>query len=214
MNTQPLTDLAVFSDRPAIEVCSRSDQPAVAQNIMSEQYKAHQLRCPSGEVDFDFLHVGSPVPVGSFNVLRYGADVEIDPGTFKDFFMLEMPVSGGAHVRQAGVRVESNRDTALFLSPDQRIHSVWSRGAIQLMLKIKRSELVTRWQARMGDPLAELPEVAATVDLTAAAGWRIRQLMHLLYEELVRDLRFDSHSVTQTPLAAAVIDSLFEYWSI
>ncbi|WP_169054195.1 AraC family transcriptional regulator [Nitratireductor sp. XY-223] len=213
MGDQPLTNLDFFDGGPGAGACFRSDQPAVAQNIMSERYKSHHLTCLAGDLDFDFFHVGAEVPVGSFNVLRYGSHVEIDPGAFKDFFMLEMPVAGGARVQQGGMHLGSSYDTALFLSPDQRIHSVWARGTTQLMLKIKRSELITRWQQRLDNPVAELPEVSPEIDLNRPAGWRIRRLMHLLYEELERSLRLDNGSVAQTPLAAAVIDNVFEYWA-
>lgn len=213
MDNQPITDLMTFAQHPAIGACSKSNQPAVAQNIMTERYKRHRLRCLSDDRDFDFLHVGTEVPVGTFNILRYGSDVEIDAGTFKDFFMLEMPVSGGAHVQQGGTHIRSDMKTALFLSPDQRIHSFWAKGTTQLMLKIKRSELITRWQGRQCDPMARLPDMPPTIDLTNAAGWRIRQLMHLLYEEIARNLQAGDQSVNRTPLAAAIIDSLFEYWS-
>jgi len=155
------------------------------------------------------------VPIGTFNVLKYGAAVEITPEPFEDFFMLEMPLYAGVDIEAEGRdSLHSNSDTALFLPPHVRFASVWRTDSLQLMLQVHKQEVLRRWQELTGDPTSHLPRVQPEINLKTPEGWRIRQLLLLLREELNQSLEHGHEAVSRSPLASAVIDATLTYFRI
>jgi AraC-like DNA-binding protein len=74
----------------------------------------------------------------SLNYLTYGAEVEIDPGAFTSFYMLEIPLSGRTQLKYCGNYIENTPVSAVLISPDERVESVWSEDCGQQMVKISR----------------------------------------------------------------------------
>lgn len=184
-----------------------------ARELLSRKYRPHGLRSLSATKRFDFVHVSASVPVGSFNMLRYGAKVEITPETFDDFFMLEMPIRGGASLESIGRKsVQSSNRKALFLPPHARFSSVWEEGTLQLMLQIRKEVVLERWQMMCGDATLQLPKAFPEIDLETPEGWRIKQLLLLISEELRNSAAVPNNSLSDTPLAAAAVDATLAYF--
>ena len=78
--------------------------------------------------DFDFLHASARLSGCSFNILRYGAGVAIDPGDFDEFYMLEIPLAGGVELHFDDRVCVSNREHGLIISPGRPLTSVWQPG--------------------------------------------------------------------------------------
>lgn len=190
----------------------RSQDPHRALARLNSDYVRHGLQAdPKG---FDFVHMSARIPQGSFNILRYGAAVEIRPDPFADFYMLEMPLSGGVDLAgegPGGVTASSGKDVALLIPPDLRFTSVWRPGTVQVMLKLRASEVLSRWQARLGDPTAGLPEAPPAIDLTSPQGWRIREMLGLLRAEAMRAAEQNIDLLSTTPLSGALLDTVVAY---
>jgi AraC-like DNA-binding protein len=192
----------------------RTRTAADARDLLSTRYKPHKMRTLD-ETAFDFMHMSASVPVGSFNILRYGSAVEIKPEPFGDFFMLEMPVKAGVDIEESGSAFgHSNKDTALFLAPDLRIASTWRADCTQLMLKISDTEGLSRRRTLTGDDTAALPRMSPRMDLRTIEGWRVSQLMLLLREELERAIQAKSNTLAQTPMAGAVVNAVLDYYRV
>lgn len=190
----------------------RSRDPEGARDALSRAYKPHEMACADGARGFDFLHMSARIPQGSFNILRYGAEVQISPGSLGDFYMLELPLSGGVTLSgERGPIARSGPDTALFIPPGLQFTSVWSTGCVQMMLKLRSSEVLARWQAALGDPAAGLPQAQPEIDLTTPQGWRVRQMMALLKSEAERAVSGQADLLSETPLAGAVLDTVIAY---
>lgn len=190
----------------------RSRDAGEARALMSDRFKPHRMRRLGGRAGFDFAHMSAAVPEGSFNILRYGGAVQIEPDPFGDFFMLEMPVHAGVDLEpERGDTCVSNGHTALFLGPSLRFRSVWRPGCVQLMLKLRNDAVLSRWQAAVGDPTAALPDVPPSLDLTTTEGWRIQQMMHLLQQEFERAVAERNDTLARSPLASATLDAVFAY---
>ena len=182
--------------------------------LLSTRYKAHKMR-RLDDTAFDFLYMSASVPVGSFNILRYGSAVEIEPEPFDDFFMLEMLIESGVDIEISGsASGHSNTDTALFLPPDLRFASTWRAGCTQLMLKISNADVLSRWRTLIGDEMAALPRMTPTIDLRTVEGWRVSQLMFLLRQELERTVVARNNTLAQTPLAGATVDAVLVYYRV
>lgn len=193
-------------------VVMSSTDPSVACKLLNDRYKQHQMRVLSLK-SFDFSHVSSEVPGGTFNFLKYGSAVEIQPEPFNDFFMLEMPLAAGVHIESENrPSVKSDPETALLLPPHVRFSSVWKDGCQQLMLKIENSEILRRWQFLTGDPEAQLPKVHPEIDLTTPEGWRIKELLKLMRYELQLSLSSGQNRMISSSLPGATIDAVLGYY--
>jgi AraC-like DNA-binding protein len=74
----------------------------------------------------------------SLNRLKYGADVDIEPGPLDDFYLIQMPLSGHARITCGNQQVESDTDVASVLSPSDSTVMHWSADCDQLMVRIDR----------------------------------------------------------------------------
>ncbi len=184
-----------------------------ACELMSKRYKPHGLRRLSDTDGVEFVHVTAPVPIGSFNVLQYGAKVEVTPEPFDDFFMLEMPLRGGASLESQGRRTaQSSTDRALFVPPHARFRSEWAQGTLQLMLQIRKEVVLERWQMLCGDATRQLPKIFPEIELSTPEGWRVRKLLMLLSDEMKEAVATGADTLAETPLAAATVDAALAYF--
>ena len=184
----------------------------VAREWLNTHYSPHELTYASGISDFNFLHVSAPIREGTANLLRYGSRVDIAPEPFADFYMLEMPLAGGADITMnAGKTCSSSQDCALFLPPHTPLSSCWRTGTLQFMLKLEARQVQKRWRELVRDPLARLPSLSPVISFESAEGWRVQQSMMLLCREFERSAQFNQPALTKSPLSAAVIDSVLEY---
>ncbi len=74
----------------------------------------------------------------SLNRLKYGADVDIEPGPLDDFYLIQMPLSGHALITSGDQQVASDLEVASVLSPLDSTVMRWSADCDQLMVRIDR----------------------------------------------------------------------------
>ncbi len=190
----------------------RTTDPGRAKDWLAERYTDHKLHCCNGSASFDFGHMATGMRFGSANFLQYGTEVEIRSGSFPDFYMLEMPLSGGVHLSIDGVGDwSSSRNHALFIAPGRPLTSVWRPNTRQFMLKLDAHEIQTRWQQLTNDPAAVLPATPPLIEFSTDEGWRVQQLLKLFKAEFERGHQAGSLSLHASPLPGAVIDSVLAY---
>ena len=176
--------------------------------MLCERYKNHDLDLVGNHGDFAFFHANAPVGIGSFNILRYGAGVRIDPGDFGDFYMLEMPLSGGVDLDMGKVRYRSRPNSALIISPGRRLISFWHPGTVQLMLKIDRAQMLRRWNLLTGSATGSPPVFETELRMDTPAGWRIGRLLQLLTEEFAEGATRPEWDIGKSPLPLSIIDAM------
>jgi AraC-like DNA-binding protein len=103
--------------------------------------------------DFHAMHNCAVFDGFSVSYVAYGGSVSIDPGCLDRFFLLQLPVRGGALVRTGGREVESIPGAvASVLSPTLPTRMIWQDHCAQLILLVDRQRLEQRAAA-----LAEKP---------------------------------------------------------
>jgi AraC-like DNA-binding protein len=100
------------------------------------------------------------VPFGGLSLSRlsYGAAVQISPVQLKNFFLVTMPLWGGATMQTAGKSVDAHPELAAVLNPFDEIRMSWTPDHEQVILKISRSLLEQTLAGYLGQSL-ELPLV-------------------------------------------------------
>ncbi|PKF80073.1 transcriptional regulator [Vibrio sp. vnigr-6D03] len=118
----------LFSSGNVTEVCD-----AVGQVM-----KSHSLSVKEDRTKLDarmhFLQLGEI----SVSRLHYGASVDIEPGAMKEFFLVQMPLSGRAVIESPHSVVDSTTNLASVLSPDDSVSMQWKPNVDQLMIKIPK----------------------------------------------------------------------------
>lgn len=141
------------------------------RTLVGQVMKPHQLRSVSGRarVDARMHHVG----LGEVSVSRlcYGADVEIDPGALTDFFLIMMPLRGGAQTQHGKDLVEAVQGQGTVACADQPLHMRWSADCDQLMVRIARPFMERMLSAQLGRPLSHPLRFAPQINLARSQAW-------------------------------------------
>lgn len=126
-----------------------------AREFVARIFCPHELS-PLGGGRLDACHHSALVHRhASINYVQYGAAVRIEPGYLSDFFLLQMPVRGGASVRCGGQTIESHPLMGSFPSPTEPLSMRWAEDSPQLIVKLDRRALSARLEALLQAPLRE-----------------------------------------------------------
>lgn len=110
-----------------------------ARDEVAATFCPHGLSLTRPDARLDMVHnaavIGEDVVL---NYLRYGDEVRITPGTFQEFFLVQVPLAGSARVRVGQREVASDRRHASLGSPTEPVDMVWSDGCEQLLIYIRR----------------------------------------------------------------------------
>jgi AraC-like DNA-binding protein len=117
----------------------------------------------------------------SLNYLAYGAEVEIDPGAFNSFYMLEMPLTGSTELEYRGASYKNGRYSAVLISPDEPVQSLWSADCGQQMIKISRQAVEQYAADMLGHAIREPLVFEPFIDLNTCPGRDIHQLSSFLF---------------------------------
>ncbi len=110
----------------------------------------------------------------SINYVAYGGSVGIDPGCLERFFLVQVPLSGAAHIRAGVTEVEAAPErTASLLSPTIPTRMMW-RDCAQAILLLDR-RMVEQRAAALSGRAAGPVEFAPVIDLEAPSGQALRR---------------------------------------
>ena len=91
----------------------------------------------------------------SLNYVQYGPGVQIDPGYLQDFFLLQIPLRGGADIRCGGQQVEATPRIASLPSPTELLSMRWADDSPHLIVRIARAALLSRLEALLQAPVRQ-----------------------------------------------------------
>lgn len=138
-----------------------------AREGVARRFCAHRLT-PRGQRDgFETCHNRAAGRAVSLNVLRYGAEVEIDPGELESFYLVQIPIGGRARVRHGHRDVEAGPDLATILNPTLPTRMSWHAGCRKLLVQIDRTVLHAAAEAWTGHALRRPPVFRPALDLRA-----------------------------------------------
>jgi AraC-like DNA-binding protein len=125
----------------------------------------------------------------SVSLLTYGADVEIDPGSFDRFLTIQIPISGSARLWLDDEEIAFSTGQGVIIAPDRRCRLTYSADCRQLILRVSRETLervAEGWMgARVrGGDLAFDPRLV--LDGAAGASWNA-MIAYLMSNSVARD---------------------------
>lgn len=119
----------------------------------------------------------------SLNYIEYGAKTLIAPGQLDSFYLVQIPLRGGAAIANGAMRYTSDPGRAAVLNPHQETTMIWEEGTGQILVQIDRKALM----AHLGAQLSRVPDRAlgfdGQIDTRTGAGSAFCRLVMFLVAE-------------------------------
>jgi len=127
----PLSDHVLF----------QSNDLDCARERVAQKFCNHRLDIIGDRRAFRVTHNHAPGEMISLNYISYGADVLIDPGELGDFYLIQMPISGTATVRNGTREFLTDRSIASVLNADLATRMKWWQSCAQLLVQVRKAPL-------------------------------------------------------------------------
>ncbi len=119
----------------------------------------------------------------SLNYIEYGAKILIAPGELERFYLVQIPLSGGAMIANGRASYYSDPQAAAVLNPHLPTTMIWSEGTAQVLLQIDRQAMMEHLSAQLGARADHALTFDGPLDLSQGSGAALRQMvMYLLAE--------------------------------
>lgn len=141
-----------------------------ARAIVARQFCDHRLERASRDAPFAALHNRAAGQALSLNYLRYGADVRINPGELRGFYLIQIPIAGGAEVANGGDPVTVGRGAGTILNPTRPTRMRWGAECEKLLIQIERGALNALAADWAGHDLPASVLFRTHMDFTTAPG--------------------------------------------
>lgn len=158
------------------------------QDLDEARERVAAVFCPHrldriGRGDIDACHHHLRGERLSLNYIAYGAKTLIAPGELRDFYLLQLPLSGAAAIRNGADTYVSDRARAAVLNPHHATTMIWEAECRQVLLQIDRQAL----NAHLAGLIAGRPDRPLTftgaLDLSSARGAALKALLLYLVTE-------------------------------
>jgi AraC-like DNA-binding protein len=154
-----------------------------ARERVARVFCPHRLDTVAERRRFDARQHHLPGGRLSLNYIEYGARTLIAPGELGSFYLVQIPLAGGAMIENGCDRYDSTPDRAAVLNPHLPTRMTWAEGTRQVLVQIDRAAL----QAQAAALCAARPDVPVTfrggLDLTQGPGAALRRFVLWLVAE-------------------------------
>lgn len=172
-NPAPLAGHALFRTRDLDE----------ARERVAAVFCPHRLETQGRQAGFDARHHHLAGQRLSLNYIEYGARTLIAPGELGGFYLLQIPLSGGAEISNGTGRYLSSPTQAAVLNPHLPTRMVWEAGTRQVLVQIARAAMQDHLAAALGGPSDRPLTFEGPLDLTTGPGAALKRLILWLVAE-------------------------------
>lgn len=177
----------------------------VAQSEIARALNRHRMHWGRGGVD-TALHLRKLDAV-SVCLLRYGAEVDIEPEFPQSFYLLQIPVRGTARIHSDAGTLTVGEGRGAVISPTARVALQWERQSEQMLIKLPVSSVESVYRSVFDRPLAAPLEF--DVEFLSGSGGAQAWLKLVTYAlEQLQDLGGAEHTLAGRELARRLEDLL------
>lgn len=156
------------------------------RNVVTHSYCPHHLELARRDHPLQAHYNSFQLRGVSLNFLAYGADVEIIPGAFQQFYMLEFPLAGRVRLQYGDSQYCTGAGTGTLISPHEPVRSQWSADCEQVMVKLDR-KVVEQYVCRQANIQISKPlEFEPLIDLNCEGGQLIKDFILMLLRQADR----------------------------
>lgn len=193
----------LLADHPLIRTRDLDD----ARNRVAQVFCPHRLEVSGDRPTLDLRHNRYLLGSVGLNYMNYGARVRITPGVLQSFYLVQIPLAGGATVTSGDTTIESDRWTAAVPSAAEPLDMVWNDGSPHFVVYLSRDAVERRVAELTGRDVPVPLRFRLAMDLTRpeARGWLA------MVDLLRRDAEDDSvrlHPTVRRQLEDAIVGGL------
>lgn len=116
-----------------------------ARESVARVFCPHVLNTCHPRDALDARHHSAPLGAdASLNYVQYGPAVEIDPGHLGSFYLLQIPLRGGATVWCGGKEVRADRAMASLPSPTESLRMRWADDSPHLIVRFSQAAVLAQ----------------------------------------------------------------------
>lgn len=125
-----------------------------ARTFVARTFCDHRLAQVSAAEHLDACHNHVRGTHLSLNYIRYGADVAIEPGELNSFYLVQIPISGGATIRHGTREFQATPARASLLNADRHTAMRWHAGCEKILIQIDKEALSRLTEVLTGHTLS------------------------------------------------------------
>lgn len=169
----PLKDNVLFRTRDLDE----------ARERVAAVFCPHRLEALGERGRFDACHHHLPGQQLSLNYIEYGAKTLIAPGELGAFYLLQIPLEGGAEITNGNESYLSTPDNAAILNPHLPTRMTWGEGTRQVLVQISRRAMQKHLAGLLGGASDGPLTFQGPLDLKTGPGAALKRLVLWLVAE-------------------------------
>jgi AraC-like DNA-binding protein len=162
----------------------RSSDLDEARERVAAVFCPHRLETLGARSLFDACHHHLPGQRLSLNYIEYGAKTLIAPGELGGFYLLQIPLEGGAEVTNGRETYLSTPTRAAILNPHLPTRMTWEEGTRQVLVQVSRRALQDHLAGLLNGPSGRPLTFDGPLDLSTEPGAALRRLVMWLVAEV------------------------------
>lgn len=154
-----------------------------ARERVARIFCPHRLETLGARSLFDARHHHLPGQRLSLNYIEYGARTLIEPGELEGFYLVQIPLEGGAEITNGRDTYLSSPDRAAILNPHLPTRMTWEEGTRQVLVQVPRRAMQDHLASLLGGPSDRPLTFDGPLDLGDGPGAALRRLVMWLVAE-------------------------------
>jgi len=137
------------------------------RHLVASKFCEHRLALLQTGSRLDYAHQHARVGDLSFSIMRYGAEVRIEPRELGCFYLVQLSLSGSDRLEVGERALYCTTDRASVINPDEAFRMHWSADCSKLALRIESAALEQHVHSLLGE--APRPRLRFQADMDTRA---------------------------------------------
>lgn len=146
----------------------------------------------------------------SLNYIDYGTKTLIAPGTLERFYLVQIPLAGGAMISNGPACYASGPGLAAVLNPHHPTTMIWESGTPQILLQIDRAAMMDHLATQLGAHAERALTFDGPMDLATGPGAALRRLVLFLVAEADAGRALPGRGLMGRQVEATLMSGLME----
>ncbi|MBN8443444.1 MAG: AraC family transcriptional regulator [Thauera sp.] len=121
------------------------------RHLVATKFCEHRLALLQTSGALAYSHRHARLGDISFSIMRYGAEVRIEPRELGSFYLVQLSLSGSDRLEVGGLALHCTEERASVICPDQPFRMQWSADCSKVALRIEREALERHARSLVGD---------------------------------------------------------------
>ncbi|MEM6681700.1 MAG: AraC family transcriptional regulator [Pseudomonadota bacterium] len=188
-----------------------SSDVAEVRSQISRYFRPHNIRFLDGSQRLSTVLRRVNVGQLAVNVLEYGGNVMIDPGSLDDFYLIHINVRGECELTHPGGHMTINAGRAAICGPSRPYRFWWQPDSQVVAIQIPKNRLAGQVARLTGQTVKDLVDFDLAIDLEGDQGRALMDLVRYILSDANNPGGLTSYRATSLPLEQALLSTLLRF---